>query len=601
MNVGNSEGMTTNGSIVMKADSSELLESENQPPSTVSLGEQARPDKSVHRQVSVSEAAESNDQVLNAPIWLRWFEIPFHVQDPIYGTKLPEAAGWAMDSVGRGPLNQVGSYVGNAILRLAAQDAGCAKLAGCELKTHGFRPSSLLTATTSIVGVISAVLMPIVGALVDHTEYRRMLGIVSGFLSVALIGAQMFISEDNWFGMLVVDAVQTFVYVIHTTSVFAYLPDLSLDPNVISHYTSQFNLRQYVGQFIYIVLVIIAGQVRGSSKSIQSSVQTARDSAGIAFGFGCLFIGYAWLFLFRDRPPLSNVPEGATLLTAGFRRIGKTSRKIWKDYRQLRWFMASLLFSPEAGAGVVLSIAVTFITVFMKFSALDLAKASLVLMGGNVVGSIFSKWVCRVINPLNSYRLGMFSLGVGMVLAFFVMTGPERRGSVFGIAGAWGFSMGWTYPSQRVLFCTLIPKGQETEFMGLFVFVGQILGWLPSLLFTIINENGVSIRWGLPMVGFFCVLAVFLTLPMGSYEDAIKVVAEDSQEKLKEVVEATSKHKSRDFSTQGVHTDEEMETVEDNIESTSINNVHQSDSNRTNNANSSSVEPISREDEGPAV
>ena len=548
-------------------------------------------------QVSISEAAELNGQGWNAPVWLNWLEIPFHVKDPKLVSKLPEAAGWAMDSAGRGPLNQVGGFVGNAILRLAADEAGCKKLADCQKKTHGFRPSSLLTATTSIIGVISALLMPFVGAVVDHTPHRRMVGIVSGFFAVALVGAQIFISEDNWFGMLVVDAAQTFAFLVHTTAVFAYLPDLSLDQEVVSHYTSRFNVRQVLGQFVYLSLVIVSGQIRGTGRSIASSVQTARDAAGIATGFGCLFLGYAWLFLFRERPPLSKVPEGATLVTAGFKRIGKTAQKVWKDYRHLRWFMASLLFSPEAGAGVVLSIAITFVTVFMKFSGLDIAKTSLVLMSGNVFGSLFSKWMCKMVNPLNSYRLGLLVLGCGLGLGVLLMTGPERRGSVLGMAACWGFAMGWTYPSQRVLFCTLIPKGQETECMGLFVFTGQILGWLPSLIFTIMNENGYSIRWGLALVGFFCFVAVLLTFPMGSYEEAKRLVAEDSLEKLKTLVEATSKHMCRRSSKQSSQVEEGTQELSE-IPECSPRYLGQNLSERTN-YNSSTDEPNSLEDDIP--
>jgi len=493
------------------------------------------------KQMSISEAAESSGSGITAPFWLRWIEIPFVVPNPETGQKLPEATGWAMDSVGRGPLNQVGSYVGTAILRLAMKEAGC-RTSDCTNKTHGFKPSSLLTTTTTIIGIISAILMPIVGSVVDHTPYRRMVGVVSGFFAVGFIGAQIFLNEDNWFGMLIVDAAQTFAFLIHTTAVFAYLPDLSLDEDILSHYTSRFNVRQYIGQFIYVSLVIATGEARGTDRTINSTVQTANDAAGIAFGSGVLFVGYAWTFLFRDRPPLTQVPEGSTLLTAGFSRIGKTSKIVWKNYRHLRWFMASLLFSPEAGAGVVLSIAVTFLTVFMKFTAIEIAKASLCLMVGNVIGSLFAKWITKLINPLNSYRLGLTFLGASIGLSSLVFTGPERRDAVYGFAGMWGVSMGWTYPSQRILFCTLIPKGQETEYMGLFVFTGQILGWLPSLIFTAMNENDVDIRWGLGLVGIFCVTAVIFTLPMGSYEEACRIVAEDSREKLKEVVEATSKH-----------------------------------------------------------
>jgi len=92
------------------------------------------------------------------------------------------------------------------------------------------------------------------------------------------------------------------------------------------------------------------------------------------------------------------------------------------------------------------------------------------------------------------------------------------------------------YSSQRVLFCTLIPKGQETEMMGLFTFVGQILGWIPPLIVTFMNESGVELRYGILVVTGFCFLAFICTLPMGDYEDAVARVTADSEEKLESVI-----------------------------------------------------------------
>jgi MFS-type transporter involved in bile tolerance (Atg22 family) len=337
---------------------------------TSAAAKTTRDDAGFHRQSSVSEAAEASGSGSNAPVWLSWLEWPFHVSDSKTASiMLPEVAGWGMNSAGRGPLNQVGGYVGTAILRLATKSAGC-KTVACNKKIYGFMPSSLLTLTTSIVGVIAAFLMPIVGAVVDHTQYRRFMGIVSGFLSVVLIGAQISISANNWFIMLIIDAIQTFVYVVHTTAVFAYLPDLSLDQEVISHYTSRFNMHQYASQFVFVTLILIAGIAHGTDKSIESTVRTAREGAAIAFSFGVVFIGYSWTFLFRPRPALSRVPPGSTLLTAGFKQVQSTMTVVWQKYRHLRWFMISLLFSPEAGAGVVLSIAVTYRKYYIPYHAI---------------------------------------------------------------------------------------------------------------------------------------------------------------------------------------------------------------------------------------
>jgi Vacuole effluxer Atg22 like len=176
----------------------------------------------------------------------------------------------------------------------------------------------------------------------------------------------------------------------------------------------------------------------------------------------------------------------------------------------------------------------------MEFSGQDFAKTSLCLMAGTLCGSPMSKFTCRVLNPLNSYRLGLVLVATFVALTVAILKGPEYRNAAFGFASLWGCSMGIMYPSQRVLYCTLIPKGQETEFMGLFVFAGQLLGWLPALLFTIMNEKSVDIRWGMGLVSAFCIAAVLCTLPMGSYNQAVAVVAKDSKEKLASVIAATT-------------------------------------------------------------
>ena len=82
--------------------------------------------------------------------------------------------------------------------------------------------------------------------------------------------------------------------------------------------------------------------------------------------------------------------------------------------------------------------------------------------------------------------------------------------------------------------------------MGLFAFMGQILGWLPPLIVTILNENGVGLRYGLGVVAGFYMLALCFTLFMGDYKTAVEQVAADSREKLAEVIAATEASANKD-------------------------------------------------------
>lgn len=511
----------------------------------------APPDPQQRSLQSISQIAEGAAGGWTAPRVFQWIEVVFRMPEPSSHSGstqvvVKEATGWAMDSAARGPLNQIGSYIGSAILLMATKDAGCTTPSTCYI-VGTLKPSSLLTLTSSVVGVLAAFILPISGAIVDHTPHRKMVAVVAGFVAVLATGLQIGISAQrlNWLYILVLDALQTFALLVHTTAVFAYLPELTVHQENLPAYTAHFNVRQYVSQFTLGGFLALAGATWASSRpnrtAVQASVDVARLSAAIAFAYGCLFGGYAWTYLFRARPALSKVPEGSNLLTVGFRQVYQTTRKIGRDYRALRWFLFSLLWSPEAGAGVVLSIAVTFLVSVMQFSTFDIAKVSLILMTGNIAGSYFSSFInnrCNWFHPLHSYRLALTLLGLSVAVSASYLDGPAKRPAVYGFASSWGFFMGWTYPAQRVLFVTLIPKGQEMELMGCFFFAGQILGWLPPLIFTILNQRGVSMQLSFGLVAGFCWVAVLSTLPMGSYQVATDLVARDSQEKLRYVSEA---------------------------------------------------------------
>ena len=60
----------------------------------------------------------------------------------------------------------------------------------------------------------------------------------------------------------------------------------------------------------------------------------------------------------------------------------------------------------------------------------------------------------------------------------------------------------------------------------MYLFAGQMLTWLPPLVFTAINEAGVHIRISMLSLLLFCLVAVIFLQCMGSYESAVRVADE---------------------------------------------------------------------------
>lgn len=488
-----------------------------------SAASSARP--AFERKLSISEQASAGSTgKFRAPSYLRWIEFPFRVKNIQTHQYLEEATGHVMDVAARGPINQTGSFVGAAMIRLAAEQAG-----GPNEVIYGIKASSVLTVGSMIVGITAGITMPFVGALVDHTDHRKAMGSVSALIIVLAVGFQLMLNADTWFAIWVLETIGGYFLIMHQVCTMAYLPDLTHDLTEMGHYTARFMMNQYFVQGIFTSIVIAVSFTRQTT-----NLQTALLAAGLSTGIGAICFGYAWIFLFRRRPRLREIPQGHNIFTTGFKQLLVTSRVVFGEYKALKWFMIALLFSPEAGAGVILAIAVTFLTFFVNMDVKEIAVASITMLFSNIPGAMISKRMCRWINPLNSFRCAEVMFAIVNALIAGTVTGSTQRDKnlVYFYASLMGVAFGWMFPSQRTLAVALIPKGQETEIMGLISFFGQIVGWLPVFVFTAMNENGVSMRWGLASVSFFLITSCLITFFCGNYEDALELVAHTSDEYL---------------------------------------------------------------------
>jgi len=105
-----------------------------------------------------------------------------------------------------------------------------------------------------------------------------------------------------------------------------------------------------------------------------------------------------------------------------------------------------------------------------------------------------------------------------------VLKGPENQNLTVCFGVLWGACLGWQQPTHTAAFVPLMTPGQETELMGMYILSGQILSWLPPTVFTILNELGVPMAYGLgSLCLYFAVSMVFLWI-LGDYDDAVLAV-----------------------------------------------------------------------------
>ena len=133
-----------------------------------------------------------------------WY--PHIGKKPVYHGNA-EAFAWCIDGIGRAiQFVGAGAFVGTALIDIATRKAGCAQepppgetlIPDCNERVYGIKPSSVLTTYTMVIGVGSTFLLPLLGAIVDYTPHRLLVGRVTSVLFVVLMIPQLLISYDTF-------------------------------------------------------------------------------------------------------------------------------------------------------------------------------------------------------------------------------------------------------------------------------------------------------------------------------------------------------------------------------------------------------------------
>ena len=444
---------------------------------------------------------------------------------PCYGGN-SEALAWAVDVSGRS-ISFIGSaaFLASTLLRLAKEAAGCeteppegeTKVPECDGRVYGIRPSSLLTTYTIVIGITSAVLMPLMGSLVDHTPHRRLLGRILSALYCLLLFPQIFISENTWLMVAILQVFVAFIGWGQTLLAYAYLPELSTDENVLNRYIASFTMVQYGSMVLFLLCVVGVSFAAGI---FDNDIAVARLGSSLSFVLTSACLGHAWLH-FGLRPAARVLPEHASMWTEGFKQLGRTSRRVYREFPSLGWFYVAVA-GGDAAIQSLATIAVTYQTDVMVLSSLENGITILMLLLASVPGGFLSGWfVNRYQNAIWSSMISTFILILSTFLASAILTGPGQQVRAYGIAAAWGVGAGWKASSDKLMSSSLIPSGKDAEMMGIYLFAGQCITWLPPLIFTALNEAGLNQRVNIALSNSYFFASILAYCSMGKYRDAL--------------------------------------------------------------------------------
>lgn len=140
------------------------------------------------------------------------------------------AQGYNILGTAEGPVIMSNVFLSTALIYLASEEVGCVvkNAAGeevvadsCDKRVYGaFRPAALVTNIAAISGVMSALFMPIIGALIDYTPHRWNVGVWSAVLITLVQVVQCFTYAKTWFPMAILQAITGFFYQVQSKNSF---------------------------------------------------------------------------------------------------------------------------------------------------------------------------------------------------------------------------------------------------------------------------------------------------------------------------------------------------------------------------------------------
>ena len=165
------------------------------------------------------------------------------------------------------------------------------------------------------------------------------------------------------------------------------------------------------------------------------------------------------------------------------------------------------------GTNALTLVSVSYLKEAVDFSGTQIGIMFFIVIISTIPGSALGAMVTYKTNPPTSMKLQLGFFIIVNCAAFTILDNPDHESLAYYFGILWGIALGWFYPTESLIFSVVMPKGQEAELAGFFLYCTQIVGWLPPLVFTIMNESDISLNLaGMHLNVYLAIAFVFYCL-----------------------------------------------------------------------------------------
>jgi UMF1 family MFS transporter len=397
-------------------------------------------------------------------------------------------------------------------LTSVAETAACGRPGTVDAPCHtnlsvfGFlsvSPGSLVFYVVTLATVVSALVLPVVGAAADRTPRKKQVMAGFAWFGSAAAALMFLVTGSNW----ELGAVLLFVANICLGSSLVVYDAILCEiatPDERDRVSSRGWALGYLGGGLLLALNL--------------AVVTLHDSLGLTTGFAVrvsLLSAAVWWAAFtfvpylgvRNRPALGVVPEKGNLVRQSFGQLFTTLRDM-RGYPMTLTFLLGYLFYND-GIQTVITSASVYGQKQLGFSTSTLIATILMVQFVAFFGALLFG---RLAGWFGSRRVILVGLLVWMAVVAVAYVLPQGQIVPFlALAVGIGLVMGGTQALSRSFFSLLIPRGREAEYFSLYQAAERGTSWLGTLVFGLVHQWADSDRPAIgALVVFFVVGAILL-------------------------------------------------------------------------------------------
>lgn len=396
----------------------------------------------------------------------------------------------------------IGPYLsGLACSSVGADTAAACLDPGLSLGLFGLHPNALYPALTTAAILIQILLLPLFGAMVDHSRHKKRWLFWTAFAgSSATLG--LYFATDGYLAASVLFLLANLLYGFSIVVYHAFLPEISTADERDRVSVAGWGIGYLGGALLLVahLLLVVNAEALGLS---------AADAARIAFAScGVWWVGFTVLSL----RPLRN--RYGALATGGPPRMGASLRQFGRTLKDMRRYPNTVLFLLafiffNDGVQAAIRYAAPFATQDLGLDQDTLIVTILIIQFVAFAGAFATGRVSRTLGPKNTVLATLVVWGGLVAVAYFLPAGNVPLFMTLGVGI--GLVLGGTQSLARSLFSQLIPKGREAEYFSLYQISDKGSTFLGSLAVTV----AVSLTGGyrvavLSLIVFFIVGGVLL-------------------------------------------------------------------------------------------